>query len=110
MTAKSVIIWCSEYLWASQTHKKLWLGEKIYRAKFEDWRCRLYRLSLSFWHGNGPAGYPALGGCTRIYREATFGLSQGRRNTANARIVQGVAEALSDKEIKALANFIAGLN
>ncbi len=62
--------------------------------------------------GNDPAGYPALGGQYAGYIEKQLlAYRRGERNSGNnARIMQGVAEYLSDKEIKAVANYIAGLN
>ncbi len=62
--------------------------------------------------GNGPAGYPALGGQHAEYLEQQLlAYRNGERDSGNnARIMQGVAEYLSDGEIKAVANYIAGLN
>ncbi|MCS5587512.1 MAG: cytochrome c4 [Porticoccaceae bacterium] len=62
--------------------------------------------------GNNPAGYPALGGQHAEYTEKQLlAYRRGERDSGtNATIMQGVAEALSDKEIKALANYISGLN
>ncbi len=62
--------------------------------------------------GNGPAGYPGLGGQHAGYIEKQLlAYRRGERNSGNnAKIMQGVAEYLSDKEIKAVANYIAGLN
>jgi len=62
--------------------------------------------------GNGPAGYPALGGQHADYIESQLlkYRSGERASGANAKIMQGVAERLSNKEIKAVANYISGLN
>jgi cytochrome c553 len=62
--------------------------------------------------GNGPAGYPALGGQHADYIESQLLKYQSgeRASGANAKIMQGVAERLSNKEIKAIANYISGLN
>jgi len=62
--------------------------------------------------GNNPAGYPALGGQYASYIEKQL-LAYRRGDRAsggNAKIMQGVAANLSDKEIKAVANYISGLN
>ena len=63
-------------------------------------------------NGNGPAGYPALGGQHADYiGKQLFAYLRGERaSCANASIMQGVAAHLSDKEIKAVANYISGLN
>jgi len=62
--------------------------------------------------GNGPAGYPGLGGQHADYIEKQLlAYRRGERNSgSNALIMQGVAANLSDKEIKAVANYISGLN
>ena len=63
-------------------------------------------------NGNGPAGYPALGGQYADYIEKQLlAYRRGERDSgSNALIMQGVAANLSDKEIKAVANYISGLN
>ncbi|MDG1166057.1 MAG: c-type cytochrome [Porticoccaceae bacterium] len=62
--------------------------------------------------GNNPAGYPALGGQYAGYIEKQLlAYRRGERASGgNAKIMQGVAANLSDKEIKAVANYISGLN
>tara|TARA_B110000503_G_scaffold70990_1_gene110260 strand:+ start:131 stop:772 length:642 start_codon:yes stop_codon:yes gene_type:complete len=62
--------------------------------------------------GNNPAGYPALGGQYAGYIEKQLlAYRRGERDSApNALIMRGVAANLSDKEIKAVANYIQGLN
>ena len=62
--------------------------------------------------GNNPAGYPALGGQYASYIEKQLlAYRRGERASGgNAKIMQGVAANLSDKEIKAVANYISGLN
>jgi len=62
--------------------------------------------------GNNPAGYPALGGQYASYIEKQLlAYRRGERvSGGNAKIMQGVAANLSDKEIKAVANYISGLN
>jgi len=63
-------------------------------------------------NGNGPAGYPALGGQHADYiAKQLLAYRRGERvSGANASIMQGVAANLSDREIKAVANYISGLN
>ncbi|CAI8347090.1 MAG: Cytochrome c4 [SAR92 bacterium MED-G29] len=63
-------------------------------------------------NGNNPAGYPALGGQYADYIEKQLlAYRRGERASGgNAAIMQGVAANLSDKEIKAVANYISGLN
>jgi len=63
-------------------------------------------------NGNGPAGYPGLGGQHADYIEKQLlAYRRGERASGgNAIIMQGVAANLSDKEIKAVANYISGLN
>ena len=62
--------------------------------------------------GNNPDGYPALGGQYASYIEKQLlAYRRGERASGgNAKIMQGVAANLSDKEIKAVANYISGLN
>ena len=89
------------------------LGERIYRAgNLKTGVAACLACHSPSGKGNGPAGYPALGGQHADYTEKQLlAYRRGERNTgANAKIMQGVAEALSDGEIKALANYIAGLN
>jgi len=63
-------------------------------------------------NGNGPAGYPGLGGQHADYiAKQLLAYRRGERASgANASIMQGVAANLSDREIKAVANYISGLN
>ncbi|WP_461521005.1 c-type cytochrome [Porticoccus sp.] len=70
-------------------------------------------------NGNGPAGYPALGGQFAQYtakqlRAFRTGADDpqnpaARTNDGDASIMRGVAAHMSDVEIDAVANFIAGL-
>ena len=89
------------------------LGERIYRGG----NLRSKVPACTGCHspsgsGNGPAGYPALGGQHADYIEQQLlAYRNGERDSGNnAKIMQGVAEYLSDGEIKAVANYIAGLN
>lgn len=89
------------------------LGENLYRAgNIKTGVAACIACHSPSGKGNGPAGYPALGGQYAEYTEKQLlAYRNGERNSgANAKIMQGVAKALSDKEIKALANYISGLN
>lgn len=69
--------------------------------------------------GNAPAGYPALGGQfaqytakqLRAFRTGAHDAKNpaARNNDGDARTMRGVAAQMSDVEIEAVANFIAGL-
>ena len=89
------------------------LGERIYRAG----NLKSGVAACSGCHspsglGNSPAGYPALGGQHAEYIEKQLlAYRRGERDSgSNAQIMQGVAEYLSDDEVKAVANYISGLN
>lgn len=62
--------------------------------------------------GNEPAGYPVLGGQSADYvaKQLTAYRDGERAAGANATIMMDVASKLSDAEIKALANYVSGLN
>lgn len=62
--------------------------------------------------GNSPAGYPRLSGQHTAYLEKQLKnfRSGERTNDGEAKIMRQVAQQLSDAEITAVANFIAGLN
>jgi cytochrome c553 len=69
--------------------------------------------------GNAPAGYPALGGQfaqytakqLRAFRTGAHDAKNAaaRTNDGDSRVMRGVAAHMSDVEIEAVANFIAGL-
>tara|TARA_R110001592_G_scaffold356278_1_gene657864 strand:- start:118914 stop:119552 length:639 start_codon:yes stop_codon:yes gene_type:complete len=69
--------------------------------------------------GNAPAGYPAIGGQfaqytakqLRAFRTGAHDPKNetARTNDGDARVMRGVAAHMSDVEIEAVANFIAGL-
>lgn len=61
--------------------------------------------------GNAPAGYPRLGGQSRDYLITQLENFRGnlRTNDGDTRIMRGVAENMSDLEIEAVTNYIAGL-
>jgi cytochrome c553 len=89
------------------------LGENLYRAgNLKTGVAACIACHSPSGKGNGPAGYPALGGQYAEYTEKQLlAYRNGDRDSgANAKIMQGVAKALSGKEIKALANYISGLN
>ena len=97
----------------SDPDEVLELGENIYRGgniKTEVAACTGCHSPAG--NGNDPAGYPALGGQHADYIESQLlkYRSGERASGGNANIMQGVAERLSNKEIKAVANYISGLN
>ncbi|KUJ83036.1 cytochrome c4 [Microbulbifer flavimaris] len=61
--------------------------------------------------GNAPAGYPRLGGQYADYIETQLKAFRAgtRANDGETRIMRSVAKQLSDAEIKALSQYIAGL-
>lgn len=62
--------------------------------------------------GNIPAGFPRLSGQHADYTEKQLRAWRAgeRTNDGDAMIMRSVADKLNDAEIKALANYIAGLN
>jgi cytochrome c553 len=67
-------------------------------------------------NGNGPAGYPALGGQHADYIAAQLKMFRkgyedptGRTNGGEAKIMRTTAFRMSDMEIEAVASYIAGL-
>ena len=97
----------------SDPSEALALGEKVYRAgNLKSGVAACTGCHAPSGSGNNPAGYPALGGQHADYIEKQLlAYRRGeRRSGANAQIMQGVAQYLSDDEIKAVANYIAGLN
>ncbi|MGY4827807.1 c-type cytochrome [Sphaerotilaceae bacterium SBD11-9] len=84
------------------------LGEKIYRGGVADRNVP----ACSGCHGPTGAGipsqYPRLGGQHADYTEAQ--LKAFRENTRkNSAVMSGVVSKLNDKEIKAVADYIAGM-
>lgn len=66
--------------------------------------------------GNGPAGFPALAGQHAEYTAAQLEMyrkgyddESGRTNDGDGRIMRIIAFGLSDKEIKAVSSYTAGL-
>ncbi len=70
--------------------------------------------------GNAPAGFPKLGGQHAEYIETQlkafrigfddYGNVVARNNDGESMIMRGVAGKLSDREIKAVANYVSGLH
>ena len=84
------------------------LGEKLYRGGVND---RMIPACSGCHSPNGagiPAQYPRLAGQHADYAEAQLvAFRSGAR--ANNPVMTGIAAKLSDREIKALADYIAGL-
>jgi cytochrome c553 len=67
--------------------------------------------------GNGPAGYPSLAGQHADYIAAQLRAfrrgaeyDDGRKNDGDTRIMRDIALGMTDKEIDAVASYIAGLH
>jgi cytochrome c553 len=99
---------------------KLDLGEKIYRAgNLETGVPACTGCHAPSGNGNAPAGYPAIGGQfsayiakqLRAFRTAAHDPEDptGRANDGDIAVMRGVAARMTDQEIDAVANFIAGL-
>ena len=100
--------------------ENLELGEAIYRGgNIETGVPACTGCHSPSAQGNGPAGYPLLGGQyaqytakqLRAWRTGAHDPSNegARNNDGDSKIMRGVAEYMSDVEIDAVANFIAGL-
>ncbi|AWF79397.1 cytochrome c4 [Microbulbifer sp. A4B17] len=90
----------------------LMLGRKVYRAgNMETGVPACMGCHSPTGLGNAPAGYPRLGGQYPEYIEAQLKAFRAgtRNNDGEVRTMRTVAKQLSDAEIKALANYIAGL-
>jgi len=103
---------------ASETD--LELGERIYRGgNIETGVAACTGCHSPTGQGNGPAGYPALGGQYPEYiikQLTAFRTgyddpenSSARVNDGEAQVMRGVAARMTDREIRAVANYIAGL-
>lgn len=89
------------------------LGESIYRnGNLEKGVPACSGCHSPTGSGNAPAGYPRLGGQNRDYLVKQLQNFRGnlRTNDGDTRIMRGVAENLSDLEIEAVTNYIAGLH
>ncbi len=95
------------------------LGERIYRGGIADKGVSACTGCHSpTGQGNGPAGFPALGGQHAEYIAAQLqafrtGADQpekGRVNDGETRIMRSTAALLSDLEIEAVSSYISGLH
>jgi cytochrome c553 len=95
------------------------LGEKIYRAGNEDIGVpACIGCHSPTGAGNAPAGYPKLGGQHADYiakqlkdfRAGAEYTDKGRHNDGENRTMRGGVARMSDREIEAVANYIAGLH
>lgn len=88
------------------------LGERIYRAGNHSTglpACSGCHSPTG--QGNAPAAYPRLGGQYADYIEKQLkAFRAGERTNDNEMIMRLVAKNMSDAEISAVANYIAGLN
>lgn len=85
------------------------LGEKIYRGGIDE---RSVPACAGCHSPNGagiPAQYPRLAGQHADYTEAQLVAFRGGART-NSLVMTGVAAKMNDREIKAVADYIAGLN
>jgi cytochrome c553 len=83
------------------------LGERIYRGGIADRRCRLRGLPQpQRRRHSGPVPAP-VGSACGLHREATESFRDGKRK--NSPQMKDVAAKLNDREIKAVADYIAGL-
>jgi len=99
---------------------KLDLGERIYRGgNIATGVAACIGCHAPSGNGNAPAGYPALGGQyadyiakqLRAFRTAAHDEedASGRDNDGEPAMMRGVAARMTDQEIDAVANYIAGL-
>ena len=89
------------------------LGEKVYRAgSAEVGAPSCMGCHSPRGQGNAPAGYPRLSGQHADYIEKQLRdfRAGNRTNDGDSQIMRQVAARLTDSEIKAVANYIAGLN
>lgn len=94
-------------------------GEAIYRGGIRDKGVAACAACHSpTGKGNAPAGYPALGGQhadyiiaqLKAFRAAEDGMPNGRSNDGDTKMMRDIAIRLTDGEIDAVANYIAGLH
>ena len=87
-------------------------GESIYRAGLKDKGVAACTACHSpRGDGNGPAGFPMLSGQHAEYTGTTLRAFRNgeRSNDGDSRIMRDIADRLSDREINAVASYIAGL-
>ncbi|TVZ42005.1 cytochrome c553 [Alteromonadaceae bacterium 2753L.S.0a.02] len=88
------------------------LGEQVYRAgNLESGVPACSGCHSPTGQGNSPAGFPRLGGQHGAYiaKQLRDFRAGNRTNDGEAMIMRGVAQHMSDAEIDAVANYIAGL-
>ncbi len=94
-------------------------GEQIYRAGIKERSipaCTACHAPNGA--GNGPAGFPRLGGQhadyvaaqLKAYRAGADGDAAGRVNDGDTKTMRSIAAHLTDSEIAALANYVSGLH
>ena len=96
---------------------KVALGRKVYLAGIAERQVPACSGCHSpTGNGNGPAGYPALGGQHADYIASQLKMFRkgyedptGRTNGGEAKIMRTTAFRMSDMEIEAVASYIAGL-
>ena len=95
------------------------LGAKIYRAGIKEVGVpACIGCHSPTGAGNAPAGFPKLGGQhadyiakqLRDFRAGAEYTDKGRHNDGDTRIMRSGVARISDKEIDAVANYIAGLH
>lgn len=95
------------------------LGARIYRAGNKDVGVpACIGCHSPTGAGNAPAGFPKLGGQhadyiakqLRDFRAGAEYTDKGRHNDGDARTMRGGVARMSDREIDAVANYIAGLH
>lgn len=92
--------------------ESLALAEKLYRAGNSD----ISAAACTACHsptgsGNAPAGFPAIGGQHSAYTLAQLqAFRAGERSNDLNGMMRTVLERLTDAELEALANYLAGLN
>jgi len=93
------------------------LGQKVYRGGIAERNVAACSACHSpTGQGNAPGGFPSLAGQhaeytatqLKMYRKG-YEYDSGRTNDGDAKIMRTIAFGLSDKEIEAVASFIAGL-
>lgn len=91
--------------------ESLALGEKTYRAgNAETGVAACTACHSPTGKGNAPAGYPRVGGQYAEYIEKQLKAFQvGDRTNDDASIMRTIAGKMSEAEIKAVSNYIAGL-
>jgi cytochrome c553 len=97
---------------AQDDQESLDLGETLYRAGNSD----IASAACTACHsptgkGNAPAGFPAIGGQHSEYTLTQLrAFRSGARNNDLNGMMRTVVERLTDAELEALANYIAGLH